>query len=212
MKKPEISTEESDSDLVGSNETSSWLRGHNCVYRDSSVAEYRVSIKTPTGWKSYGHFHNLETATYVANIAILVEGCEERYVLNKMVGNKNKDELAKWRSQSRNLELERFAREKYKHVRVALDVLQEEERSRALKHAEECRIQEEKLAEERRKLEATSAQERRIRDAKTSMILGLNNADLVKFIKSTKMHDPFYDIAMSEAVRRHKALGLPRVT
>lgn len=212
MKKPEIPTSVSDPDLVGSNETSSWIQGRNCVYRDGTVAEYRVSIKTSSGWKSYGHFNDLETATYVANIAILVEGCEERYELNKEIGDKDKDELALWRRQPRNSGLEKAARDKYKQVQIELEALQREERLRAEMLAEELRVRREKLAKERRKEEEKLAEKRRVRDEKTRMILALSNPELVKFIKSTNVNDPFYEIAMNEAVRRHRQLGLPRAT
>ena len=211
-KKPEISAHASDPDLVGSNEDSSWVVGRNCVYRDGSVADYRVSIRTPSGWKSYGHFYDLETAAYIANIAILVERCEEKYELNKDIGAKSGEELSHWRKQSRNADLERVARERYKEVQAALEALQEEERLRTQRAVEELRLKEAQRVEERKRQEELLAEKRRIKEEKTRMILGLSNPELVKFIKSISVHDPFYEIAMSEAVRRHKNLGLPRAT
>lgn len=127
MKKPETSADVSDPDLIGSKEDRTWVIGKNCVYRDSSVANYRVSIHTSAGWKSYGHFHDSETATCVANIAILVEGCEEKYELNKNIGPKSRQELAHWRNQANNTHLERIAREKYSEVLAAIEILDAEE-------------------------------------------------------------------------------------
>ena len=132
--RPDISADISNPNLVGSNEKSSWVHGHNCVYRDSSVAEYRVSIRTDDGWKSYGHFRDLNTATYVANIAILAEGCEKKYQLNRDIGHKDMDELARWRAQMKNSDLERTARERFSDVSRMLEVKRlEEERQTAAK-------------------------------------------------------------------------------
>lgn len=135
MKRPEISTQSSDPELVGSNEASSWVVGRNCVYRDSTVAEYRVSIHTPRGWRSYGHFNDLETATYIANIAILVERCEEKYQLNEGVGEKNREELDSWRRKPGNLSLEKTAGERYKSIQSDLAPYREQERIEAKKAA-----------------------------------------------------------------------------
>lgn len=101
MKRPEISTHSADPDLVGSEGTTTWVTGRNCVYKDGT--EYRVSVLTPNGWKSYGHFNDLETATYIANIAILAERCEGKYELNKGIGDKNRDELEIWRQVPSNV-------------------------------------------------------------------------------------------------------------
>ena len=196
MKTPGISTRLGAPDLIGSNETPVWVHGRNCVYRDSSVAEYRVSIRTPTGWKSYGHFHDLETATYVANIAILVEGCQKRYELNKNIGTKDGDELKKWRSQSKNLNLERSAREKYKQLLAELEASKENERLLAEKQLEviaaENRLQVKNLASENRLRANRIAAENRLRAKKIAdgdryfaervkSILGLNNEALRRF-------------------------------
>lgn len=135
MKKPETSTHRNDSDLVGSSEESSWIVGRNCVYSSSTVAKYRVSIHTPNGWKSYGHFNDLETATYIANIAILVEHCEEKYELNKEIGTKDRNELDKWRRTPGHVDLERTAAVRYK-------TLQEQERLEAARLARGRRIYE----------------------------------------------------------------------
>jgi hypothetical protein len=128
-KKPEASAHTTDPDLAGGNAESSWVVGHNCVYHDRAVAQYRVSIRTPHGWKSYGHFDNLETASYVANVAILVERCEEKYELNK-VGEKNKDELTKWRRLSNHADMEKLASDRFKQIQVELQALLEQEKER----------------------------------------------------------------------------------
>lgn len=120
MRKPKTSRRDPDSGLAGSNDESCWVVGRNCVYRDSTVKNYRVSIRTLRGWRSYGHFSDLETATYVANIAILVESCEEKYELFRGVGNKDKDELAAWRRAQGNADLERIAAERYKKIQSEL--------------------------------------------------------------------------------------------
>ena len=127
MEKPETSTHVSDPALVGSDGKTRWVEGCNCVYRDGSVAEYRVSIKTASGWKSYGYFHDFETAAYVANIAILAEGREEYYELNK-IGTKDRQELARWRKSANNLGLEQHARAKYPRVQDALEAMRAAER------------------------------------------------------------------------------------
>ena len=211
-KRPETSTRESDPDLVGSNEESTWIIGRNCVYRDSTVAEYRVSIRTDQGWKSYGHFHDQETAAYVANIAILVEGCEERYELNKEIGVKDRDELTKWRNLSGHVSLERKAAERYKQVQVELEALREQKHLKAVRDAVELNQREAELAERKQQEKAVTAEKRRILDEKVKTIYGLSNSELVNFIKSTNVDDPLYEIAMNDAVRRYKKLGLPRAT
>ena len=193
-KKPETSRHVTDPVLVGCNEESSWVVGRNCVYRDSTVAKYRVSILTPRGWKSYGHFNDLETATYVANVAILVERCEEKYELFNEMGNKDREELDRWRRAPGNRDLERAAADRYKRVQAELAALQERERLEA-ERAEEL-----------------ASEKRRIYDEKIKTILGLSNPDLVKFIKDTGQSDHFYDIAMSEAARRFNQLRRPRAT
>ena len=201
-----------DPDLVGSNEESSWVVGRNCVYRDSTVANYRVSIRTPRGWKSYGHFNDLETATYIANIAILIERCEEKYELCREIGTKDKNELARWRRAPGHADLERAAADRYKQVQADLAALQEQEKEEAARAAAERSARDARLAEERKKQEELAAEKRRIHDEKVKTILALSNPELVKFIKSTPLYDPFYEIAMNEAVRRFNKLGLPRAT
>ena len=135
MKRPDISTHSSDPELVGSNKTSSWVVGRNCVYGDSTIAEYRVSIRTPRGWKSYGHFNDLETAAYIANIAILAERCEEKYQLNEGIGEKNREELDSWRRQPGNVSLEKTAGERYKRIQANLAADREQKRIDAEKAA-----------------------------------------------------------------------------
>ncbi|SFN27260.1 hypothetical protein [Dokdonella immobilis] len=211
-KKPETSRHVTDPDLVGSNEESSWIVGRNCVYCDSTVAKYRVSIRTPHGWKSYGHFNDLETATYIANIAILVERCEEKYELNKEIGTKDRNELDRWRRAPSHADLERTAADRYKQVQAELTALQEQERLEAARVAEERRLREVKIAEEQERQAEIAAEKRRVHDEKVRMILGLSSPALVKFIKNTKLRDPFYEIAMSEVTRRFNNRGLPRAT
>lgn len=151
MKKmPETSTRTTDPDLAGSNAESSWVVGHNCVYHDRSIAKYRVSIRNQHKWKSYGHFDDLETASYVANVAILAENCEERYELNK-VGEKNRDELTKWRTLSNHADLEKLASDRFKQIQVQLQALRERDKERL---EAELEAEREHLEAERERLKA----------------------------------------------------------
>ena len=192
MKRPEISNQRSDPDLVGRNEQSSWVQGRNGVYNDNSVAKYRVSINTGRGWKTFGHFYDVETATYIANIAILAEGCEERYELNRNIGEKDKEELGRWRSEPKNVEVEKTAAQKFKLVKSLQEAQLKEEK----------RLAEVKLDEQR--------EQKRLRDEKIKSVPSMSNPDLIKLIKDTKEGDPLHDTAMREAVRRFNNLGLGR--
>lgn len=170
MKKPGISTKTSDPELVGAGEKSIWVQGRNCVYRDDSVARYRVSIKTATGWKSYGHFQDLETAAYVANVAILAEGCEERYELNN-IGTKDRQELIHWRSAGRNASLEQLAREKHERVQIALAEMRAEELRLQKERTEEVRSATEKARAEAEKAQARLVAKQKERDEKEKKLI-----------------------------------------
>jgi uncharacterized secreted protein with C-terminal beta-propeller domain len=181
MKKPETSPHTNDPDLVGSNEGSSWVVGRNCVYFSSAVAKYRVSIRTPHGWKLYGHFNDLETATYIANIAILVERCEERYVLNKGIGTKDINELDEWRRVPGHTDLERTAAVRHNELMA----LQEQERLEAARTAE------------------TMAKGRRIYET----IDLVTDDELIAYIKTSNETDPLFRKAKTELIRRQKRSG-----
>lgn len=127
MKPPHIKSNESDPSLSGGEGSSSWVRGYNCIYHSENASEsYRVSIKSNAEWKLYGFFNDLETAAYVANIAILVEACEQTYELNK-VGNKNYTELNSWRLKNNNREKENIARNRFLELQNELKILLAEE-------------------------------------------------------------------------------------
>ena len=190
---------------MGSNETSSWVRGRNCVYRDSTVADYRVSIKTQLVWKSYGHFSDLETAAYVANIAILAERCEEKYELNQGIGEKNREELDRWRQQPGNLDLEKTAAERYKKVQSDIAALREQERIAAEQSALKVRRRHEDSDDAYQKRVASDELERiREHERRVTEIRSLSGPNLVIFIKTTDPYDPFHKIAVEEARRRLK--------
>ncbi|MBB5206704.1 hypothetical protein [Chiayiivirga flava] len=195
---PDISARSSDRELAGRHESSAWVSGRNCVYTDTGHKTYRVSIKTEHGWKTYGRFNDLETATYVANIAILVENLEVRYELNKEIGTKDRQELAIWRATSNNSDLEKIAASRFERVRIALESVREKERSEA-----EALLDKIKRARDRVFEEAWLPPER------LKAIRSMSNDDLVDFIK-VKKRGPEYDVAMAEAVRRFKRLDLPR--
>lgn len=212
MKKPEIFPHATDPNLSSGNEDSSWIIGRNCVYRGSSPNSFRVSIRAGDGWKSYGTFTDFETATYVANVAILAENCEGRYALNEGIGEKDRMELKRWRSNPKNARAEEYAKNKYKRIQAELSALREEEERKAglerrqtaeLKDAQR-RLQE---AERKRREASLEAERRKLKEEKTR-ILCLSNSELVKFIKSTDRSDPFYWLATQEASRRYKALGI----
>lgn len=199
MKKPEISTLATDPRLMGANDHPSWIRGSNCVYSATSGSGYRVSIKTVRGWKSYGTFRDLEAAKYVANVAILAEGCESQYELNSLSDSKNRDEIRAWRGSQGNAEIERYARERFNTIGANLKALQEikeaelrqsarREAELSLQRAEELRILNEERAE---------AARRRLQP-----LLGLNNLELLKLIDSIGPYHPLYAIAVEEAKRR----------
>ena len=195
MKKPETSRHATDPDLVGSNEESSWVVGRNCVYGDSTTAKYRVSIRTPRGWKSYGHFNDLETATYIANIAILVEHCEERYELNKKIGSKDQNELDRWRRVPGHADLERTAAERYKQVQSELAALQEKE-------LESKRFEKIRTAEVRKLLEQEKAEKRKKWQNELDEIRGMSDSQLLALIKATTIYDPHNQVAKLELNRR----------
>lgn len=176
MQKPDISTQVSDPRLIGTEGHSSWVQGRNCVYLDSTTENYRVSVKTPTGWKYYGHFYDLATASYVANVAILAEACEGTYELNKGIGAKNRQELAQWRRQGQHSALEKCAREKYKKVQDALEAMRAEERrlhKEALENAERARAEIAARQQERDAKEAAL-----IAQAPTAILLDLLSRDI----------------------------------
>jgi hypothetical protein len=89
-----------DSELASSSENpSQWVKGRNCVYVNTQgFYNYRVAIKTQTGWKNFGEFNDLETAAYVA---ILTESSVTNYQLNS-VGGKDKEELSSWKNLGSN--------------------------------------------------------------------------------------------------------------
>ena len=85
-----------DSDLAGENKkNSSWEKGFNGVYKNITGPGFRVSLKTESGWVTFGCFHNLNTAAYVANVAILATNSEGKYKLNKNA-RPDKKELVNW--------------------------------------------------------------------------------------------------------------------
>lgn len=169
MKKPDISTQVANPSLIGTAGHSNWVQGRNCVYHDSTTEKYRVSIKTPTGWKSYGHFYDLETASYVANVAILAEACEDKYALNEGIGAKNRQELAQWRRQGQNSALEKCARERHKEVHDALEAMRKE----ALENAEKARAE---IAAKQQEMDAKEAA--LIAQTPTAILLDLLSRDI----------------------------------
>ncbi len=128
MTRPEVFTTTTNSELAGTGDNSSWVQGRNCVYHESSQRQYRVSISTLKGWKTYGYFYNLEVASYVANVAILCEGCEDKYQLNS-VSDKDRNELNSWRDSAQNSILERKARSKFDELQQQLIDIREQERA-----------------------------------------------------------------------------------
>lgn len=188
MKKPEIESHTSDADLAGESYSSSWVKGHNCVYHVvNSEWEYRVSIKTQAGgWESYGFFNDLGVATYVANVAILAENCEDKYQLNK-VFNKDKRELNRWRQKKENIVKESIARRKYREVQAVLERIHAEEQRKAEEanklHREEVqKFLEEKEKERKKSLELQQQKEReaakQLKNVPTSELLDLLQRDL----------------------------------
>lgn len=127
MKRPNILRTSTNNELAGFGDNSSWLQGRNCVYHSSSQHPYRVSISTKVGWRTYGYFEDLEVASYVANIAILCEGCEDKYQLNS-VGDKDRNELNSWRAQDHNSRLEQKARSIFNKLQKQLAQIHEQER------------------------------------------------------------------------------------
>jgi len=113
MKRPKTLTTSTNFELSGVGNSDQWIQNRNCVYRDLSTNKFRVSIKTLNGWETYGYFSDLEVASYVANIAILNEECENEYQLNS-VGEKDKHELNSWRKSKKNHLRENNARNKFK--------------------------------------------------------------------------------------------------
>jgi len=205
MKKPRTSPHASDADLAGNIEDPKWVHGRNCVYNDGGIAEYRVAIKTATGWKPYGHFNDLATATYIANIAILVEHCEEKYQLNTDIGEKDKQELNIWRQKPGNLDLEKIAGERYKKVRADLQALREQERIEAEKAALKFQQRHETRERDHKNRIAADEIERTNRIMqKNKEIRSLSGPELVAFLKATDPFDPHYKVAVEEARRRLK--------
>ncbi|MGJ8647812.1 MAG: hypothetical protein ACSHXJ_13015 [Marinomonas colpomeniae] len=151
MKRPQILTTSTNNELSGSGDNSSWLQGRNCIYHESSQRQYRVSISTMNGWKMYGYFYNLEVASYVANIAILCEGCEDKYQLNS-VGDKDRGELNSWRARDQNSTLERKARTKFNDLQEQLTQIREQERvlqEKLKREAEITRAEREELTKKK---------------------------------------------------------------
>lgn len=147
MKRPNILTTSTNNELAGSGDNSSWVQGRNCVYHESSTLQYRVSILTVTGWETYGYFNDLEVASYVANIAILCNGCEDKYQLNS-VGDKDSAELNSWRTRDENLILERKARSIFSKLQVQLAQIREQEvalREKLKREADISRVEREEM-------------------------------------------------------------------
>ena len=147
MKRPNILTTSTNNELAGSGDNSSWVQGRNCVYHESSTLQYRVSILTVTGWETYGYFNDLEVASYVANIAILCNGCEDKYQLNS-VGDKDSAELNSWRNRDENLILERKARSIFSKLQVQLAQIREQEvavREKLKREADISRVEREEM-------------------------------------------------------------------
>jgi len=184
---PKVSKHEPDPELVGNNESSSWVVGRNCVYHDQNTTSYRVSIKTTSGWKSYGHFNDLETATYVANIAILAEGCEKKYELNRNIGQKNINELAHWRSQHHNTELEKLARDRFEKLKPDLESLPQ------------------KSPDAGNWNNGSRHQRRTEWENQVQAMRDMSDSDLNTLIISTTIYDPIHSIAKHEAKRRLKS-------
>ncbi len=187
MEKPDIRPNRAKSDLAGNEGKTTWVEGHNCVYHaESSVAKYRVSIKTGGKWKSYGFFNDLETAAYVANVAILVENCEEQYELNS-VGDKNRSELAKWRNFEGNREKENLARNKFTGIQKALEAFREEDernrKKREILSLKLAKALKEKADKEREQIEKEQAERDRkeaalIAKTPTAILLQLLERDI----------------------------------
>lgn len=147
MKRPNILTTSTNNEFAGSGDNSSWVQGRNCVYHESSTLQYRVSILTVTGWETYGYFNDLEVASYVANIAILCNGCEDKYQLNS-VGDKDSAELNSWRTRDENLILERKARSIFSKLQVQLAQIREQEvalREKLKREADISRVEREEM-------------------------------------------------------------------
>ncbi len=139
MRKPKISKGSSDPELSGSDGPSSWVRGRNCIYQDASTGMFRVSIKAQVGWKTYGYFHDLGVASYVANIAIFNENCEAEYERNES-GNKDRQELNLWLSRDNNREREEVARNKNRMYKINRDQAKKQEDLRKEQRAQELQI------------------------------------------------------------------------
>jgi hypothetical protein len=114
-----IKINQSDSELASSSENpSQWVKGRNCVYVNTQgFYNYRVAIKTQTGWKNFGEFNDLETAAYVANVAILTESSVTNYQLNS-VGVKDKEELSSWKNLGSNTTIEKRAKDKFIELQI----------------------------------------------------------------------------------------------
>jgi hypothetical protein len=182
MRRPDISTKLTDPDLVGSEGKSSWMRGRNCVYMDSDVAEYRVSVRTSAGWRLYGHFNDLETASYVANVAILAERCDDRYELNS-VGAKDVKELKIWRSIGQNAELERLARQRFNEIKEELDKIQADQRRIQENYAAQAARLNAEAEKESARVEALKLRQQEeeaalIKNAPTASLLNLLSRDI----------------------------------
>ena len=121
-RKIQVNTSKPDPHLAGESSSileiadKTWVSGYNCVYHGTNGRDkYRVAIKSRDDWKSYGHFNDLGTAAYVANVAILAEDTVYDFELNKISG-KDFDELCEWRKHPENQKLESIARAKYNDI------------------------------------------------------------------------------------------------
>lgn len=155
MKRPNTLRTSANNELSGATygTNSSWVQGRNCVYRVSSQHLYRVTISTHVGWKTYGYFEDLEVASYVANIAILCEGCEDKYQLNS-VGAKNRNELNFWRAKDHNSCLEQRARRIFSKLQEQLAQMREQERTQQEKLKREADISRAEQEELRKRKDA----------------------------------------------------------
>lgn len=85
-----------DSNLSGNAKNNqTWEKGFNGVYKNSDKEGFRVSLRIESGWRTFGYFNDLNTAAYIANVAILATNSEGNYQINSEV-KPNKDELANW--------------------------------------------------------------------------------------------------------------------
>lgn len=193
MKKPDVSRKANNSNLAGKSAASSWVQGRNCVYLSPDTEKYRVSIQSSDGWKTYGHFHDLEVASYVANVAILFEGCEEKYQLND-VGEKDRNELNNWRALGDNASIEQVAKEKFSLLKVNLERMRLNELDRLNQRSVDLQ----KASEER------EARSKKAQEIQASLITNAPTAELIKLLERNLSGD-LYRQVRSELERRKNA-------